>query len=69
MLGTFALSAGYYDRFYGRAQRARTLLRRDFTNVFDSGIDVLLAPVTPTAAFPCEAPPWAIERGAGAQDH
>ncbi len=52
MLGTFALSAGYYDRFYGRAQRARTLLRRDFTNVFDSGIDVLLAPVTPTAAFP-----------------
>ena len=51
MLGTFALSAGYYGHFYGRAQRARTLLRREFTEVFDSGIDVLLAPVTPTAAF------------------
>ncbi len=51
MLGTFALSAGYYGRFYGRAQRARTLLRRDFTEVFDSGIDLLLTPVTPTAAF------------------
>jgi aspartyl-tRNA(Asn)/glutamyl-tRNA(Gln) amidotransferase subunit A len=51
MLGTFALSAGYYDAFYSRASRARTLLRRDFLDVFASGVDVLLTPTTPTAAF------------------
>jgi aspartyl-tRNA(Asn)/glutamyl-tRNA(Gln) amidotransferase subunit A len=51
MLGTYALSAGYYDRFYGRAMRARTLLRRDFDSVFSAGVDLLLTPVTPTTAF------------------
>ena len=51
MLGTYALSAGYYDAFYGKAQRVRTLLRRDFTDVFDSGVDLLLTPTTPTPAF------------------
>ena len=51
MLGTYALSAGYYDAFYGRAQRARTLLQRDFTELFDSGVDLLLTPTTPTSAF------------------
>jgi aspartyl-tRNA(Asn)/glutamyl-tRNA(Gln) amidotransferase subunit A len=51
MLGTYALSAGYHDRFYGKAQRARTLLRRDFAETFDSGIDLLLTPATPTVAF------------------
>jgi aspartyl-tRNA(Asn)/glutamyl-tRNA(Gln) amidotransferase subunit A len=51
MLGTFALSAGYHDRFYGKAQRARTLIRRDFLDVFGRGTDVLLAPVTPTPPF------------------
>ena len=52
MLGTYALSAGYYDRFYDKAQRARTLLRHDFTKVFDSGIDLLLTPVTPSVSLP-----------------
>jgi len=51
MLGTYALSAGYYGRFYARAQRARSLLRREFAQLFESGIDLLLTPVTPTAAF------------------
>jgi aspartyl-tRNA(Asn)/glutamyl-tRNA(Gln) amidotransferase subunit A len=51
MLGTYALSAGYHDRFYGKAQRARRLLGGDFAGVFDSGVDLLLAPATPTVAF------------------
>ena len=51
MLGTFGLAAGYHDDYYGRAQRARTLLRRDFDDVFADGVDLLLAPVTPTTAF------------------
>jgi aspartyl-tRNA(Asn)/glutamyl-tRNA(Gln) amidotransferase subunit A len=51
MLGTYALSAGYYDAFYGKAQRARTLLRRDFETVFETGVDVILAPTTPTRPF------------------
>jgi aspartyl-tRNA(Asn)/glutamyl-tRNA(Gln) amidotransferase subunit A len=51
MLGTFALSAGYYDAFYARASRARTLLRRDFLEVFASGVDLLLTPTTPTPPF------------------
>jgi aspartyl-tRNA(Asn)/glutamyl-tRNA(Gln) amidotransferase subunit A len=52
MLGTFALAAGYHARFYDRAQRARALVRQDFMQVFASGTQALLAPVTPTAAFP-----------------
>jgi aspartyl-tRNA(Asn)/glutamyl-tRNA(Gln) amidotransferase subunit A len=50
MLGTYALSAGYYDAFYGQAQKVRTLIRRDFDLVFE-GIDAIAAPVAPTTAF------------------
>jgi len=50
MLGTFVLSAGYYDAFYLRAQKARTLIRRDFDAAFER-FDVLVGPVTPTVAF------------------
>jgi aspartyl-tRNA(Asn)/glutamyl-tRNA(Gln) amidotransferase subunit A len=50
MLGTYALSAGYYDAYYGRAQRVRTLIIRDFSRVFESH-NVLLAPTAPTVAF------------------
>jgi len=54
MLGTYVLSAGYYDAYYGRAQKVRELIRRDFKNIFDQsvgGIDVILSPVSPTTAF------------------
>jgi len=51
MLGTYALSAGYYDQFYGKAQRVRTLVCNDFREVFDGGIDLLLTPPSPTPAF------------------
>ena len=51
MLGTYALSAGYYDAYYGRAQRVRTLLIRDFDAAYGC-FDVLLAPTSPTVAFP-----------------
>jgi aspartyl-tRNA(Asn)/glutamyl-tRNA(Gln) amidotransferase subunit A len=50
MLGTYALSAGYYDEFYGQAQKVRTLLKQDFDNVFQQ-VDVVAAPVAPTTAF------------------
>jgi len=51
MLGTYALSAGYYDAFYGQAQRVRTLIARDFAAAYDT-VDVLLSPTSPTTAFP-----------------
>jgi len=51
LLGTYALSAGYYDAFYSRAQRVRTLIAEDFRRVFDSGVHVLFTPTTPTPAF------------------
>src|SRR3954452_15772460 len=51
MLGTYALSAGYYDAFYLKAQKVRTLIKRDFDDVFASGIDALVAPTSPTVAF------------------
>lgn len=51
MLGTYALSAGYYDAYYRRAQQVRTLIRRDFDNVFQQ-VDLLAAPTSPTVAFP-----------------
>ena len=51
MLGTYALSAGYYDAYYRRAQRVRTLLIRDFAAAYER-FDVLLAPTSPTVAFP-----------------
>ena len=50
MLGTYALSAGYYDAYYLKAQRVRTLLARDFQAAF-SQVDAILTPVTPTPAF------------------
>jgi aspartyl-tRNA(Asn)/glutamyl-tRNA(Gln) amidotransferase subunit A len=54
MLGTYALSAGYYDAYYAKAQRVRTLLLRDFARVYER-CDVLLAPTSPTVAFPIGA--------------
>src|SRR6478609_7171441 len=50
MLGTYALSSGYYDAYYGKAQQVRTLIIRDFQNAF-SQVDVLISPPTPTTAF------------------
>jgi aspartyl-tRNA(Asn)/glutamyl-tRNA(Gln) amidotransferase subunit A len=50
MLGTYALSAGYYDAYYGQAQKVRTLIKSDFDNAFRS-VDVIASPVTPTTAF------------------
>jgi aspartyl-tRNA(Asn)/glutamyl-tRNA(Gln) amidotransferase subunit A len=50
MLGTYALSAGYYDAFYGKAQRVRTLIARDFQAAYER-FDVLLAPTAPSTAF------------------
>jgi aspartyl-tRNA(Asn)/glutamyl-tRNA(Gln) amidotransferase subunit A len=51
MLGTYALSAGYYDAFYGKAQKVRTLISRDFAAAYER-FDVLLSPTSPTTAFP-----------------
>jgi aspartyl-tRNA(Asn)/glutamyl-tRNA(Gln) amidotransferase subunit A len=50
MLGTYALSAGYYDAYYGKAQAVRTLIRRDFEAAFKD-VDLIVTPVTPTCAF------------------
>src|SRR5262249_6861096 len=50
ILGTYALSAGYYDAYYGRAQKVRTLVRRDFEQAF-ARVDVIVAPTTPSVAF------------------
>ncbi|TDD93072.1 Asp-tRNA(Asn)/Glu-tRNA(Gln) amidotransferase subunit GatA [Saccharopolyspora karakumensis] len=50
MLGTYALSSGYYDAYYGQAQKVRTLITRDFTAAFEQ-VDVLVSPTTPTTAF------------------
>lgn len=50
MLGTYVLSAGYYDAYYGKAQAVRTLIREDFQSAFED-VDVLVTPVTPTPAF------------------
>jgi aspartyl-tRNA(Asn)/glutamyl-tRNA(Gln) amidotransferase subunit A len=51
MIGTYVLSAGYYDAYYLQAQKVRTLIKRDFENVFAAGVDVILTPATPSAAF------------------
>jgi len=50
MLGTYALSAGYYDAFYGQAQKVRTLIKRDFETAFQE-VDLIACPATPTTAF------------------
>ena len=51
ILGTYALSSGYYDAYYGSAQKVRTLISRDFAAAFDA-VDVLVSPSTPVTAFP-----------------
>src|ERR1051326_3589835 len=51
MIGTYVLSAGYYDAYYLRAQKVRTLIKRDFETCFADGIDAVLTPTTPSAAF------------------
>ncbi|MDO9427946.1 MAG: Asp-tRNA(Asn)/Glu-tRNA(Gln) amidotransferase subunit GatA [Methylobacterium sp.] len=51
MIGTYVLSAGYYDAYYVRAQKIRTLIKRDFEEAYASGIDAILTPATPSAAF------------------
>lgn len=51
MIGTYVLSAGYYDAYYVRAQKVRTLIKRDFEQVFADGVDAILTPATPSAAF------------------
>ncbi|MFI2662751.1 Asp-tRNA(Asn)/Glu-tRNA(Gln) amidotransferase subunit GatA [Micromonospora carbonacea] len=54
MLGTYALSSGYYDAYYGQAQKVRTLITRDFTAAFER-VDALISPTTPFVAFPIGA--------------
>jgi aspartyl-tRNA(Asn)/glutamyl-tRNA(Gln) amidotransferase subunit A len=51
MIGTYVLSAGFYDAYYNRARRVRALIKRDFEQVFATGIDAILTPATPSAAF------------------
>jgi aspartyl-tRNA(Asn)/glutamyl-tRNA(Gln) amidotransferase subunit A len=51
MIGTYVLSAGYYDAYYLRAQKVRTLVKRDFEEVFANGVNAVLTPATPSAAF------------------
>jgi aspartyl-tRNA(Asn)/glutamyl-tRNA(Gln) amidotransferase subunit A len=55
LLGTYVLSAGYYDAYYRKAQQVRALITRDFTDVFDDGVHLLFTPTTPTTAFPLGA--------------
>ncbi|MEU5941183.1 Asp-tRNA(Asn)/Glu-tRNA(Gln) amidotransferase subunit GatA [Micromonospora sp. NPDC047548] len=54
MIGTYALSSGYYDAYYGQAQKVRTLITRDFTSAFER-VDALISPTTPFVAFPIGA--------------
>ncbi|MFS4580318.1 Asp-tRNA(Asn)/Glu-tRNA(Gln) amidotransferase subunit GatA [Phaeobacter sp. C3_T13_0] len=51
MVGTYVLSAGFYDAYYNRARKVRTLIKKDFEDVFSQGIDAILTPATPSAAF------------------
>ncbi|MGA1268913.1 MAG: Asp-tRNA(Asn)/Glu-tRNA(Gln) amidotransferase subunit GatA [Gemmobacter sp.] len=51
MIGTYVLSAGFYDAYYNRARKVRALIRRDFETAFAEGIDAILTPATPSAAF------------------
>jgi aspartyl-tRNA(Asn)/glutamyl-tRNA(Gln) amidotransferase subunit A len=55
LLGTYVLSAGYYDAYYRKAMEVRMLIRRDFARVFADGVHVLLTPTTPSTAFPLGA--------------
>lgn len=51
LIGTYVLSAGYYDAYYLKAQKVRTLIKQDFDQCFEAGVDAILTPATPTAAF------------------
>jgi aspartyl-tRNA(Asn)/glutamyl-tRNA(Gln) amidotransferase subunit A len=51
MIGAYVLSAGYYDAYYLRAQKLRTLIKRDFEEVFAQGVHAMLTPATPSASF------------------
>jgi len=51
MIGTYVLSAGFYDAYYNRARKVRALIKKDFEDVFASGVDAILTPATPSAAF------------------
>jgi aspartyl-tRNA(Asn)/glutamyl-tRNA(Gln) amidotransferase subunit A len=51
MIGTYVLSAGYYDAYYVRAQKVRSLIKKDFEDCFASGVNAILTPATPSAAF------------------
>ena len=51
MIGTYVLSTGYYDEYYLRAQKVRTLVKADFERCFSAGIDAILTPSAPTPAF------------------
>ena len=51
MIGTYVLSAGYYDAYYKKAQRVRTLIKQDFEKAYADGVDAILTPATPSAAF------------------
>jgi aspartyl-tRNA(Asn)/glutamyl-tRNA(Gln) amidotransferase subunit A len=51
LIGTYVLSAGYYDAYYLRAQKVRTLIKRDFEDCFKAGVNAILTPTTPSAAF------------------
>ncbi|MCB6178165.1 Asp-tRNA(Asn)/Glu-tRNA(Gln) amidotransferase subunit GatA [Rhodobacter sp. Har01] len=51
MIGTYVLSAGFYDAYYNRARKVRALIKRDFETVFADGVDAILTPATPSAAF------------------
>jgi aspartyl-tRNA(Asn)/glutamyl-tRNA(Gln) amidotransferase subunit A len=51
LIGTYVLSAGYYDAYYLRAQKVRTLIKRDFEQAFANGVDAVLTPATPSSAF------------------
>ncbi|MCL4065591.1 Asp-tRNA(Asn)/Glu-tRNA(Gln) amidotransferase subunit GatA [Pseudomonas sp. GX19020] len=51
MIGTYVLSAGFYDAYYNRARRVRALIKQDFEKVFEAGVDAILTPATPSSAF------------------
>ncbi len=51
MIGTYVLSAGFYDAYYNRARKVRALIKRDFEQAFEAGVDAILTPATPSAAF------------------
>lgn len=51
MIGTYVLSAGYYDAYYNKARRVRSLIKQDFETVYAKGVDAILTPTTPSAAF------------------